>query len=90
MAVQWNMYHIGIIGRAIRIIRGSIAKDGTLKHTSYSDDRSEEVINCVAAKMRCDLDRKDDKRGYIGYDIPNVGKLVLIKPGYDFFITNTT
>ena len=89
MAVQWNMYHVDIVRGLIRIVRGSIGKDGLLKHTSYSDDRTDEVINCVAAKMKCDLDKRDDDRNYVGYDIPHIGKLILVKPGCTFSIKKT-
>lgn len=89
MAVQWNMYHVDIVRGLIRIVRGSIGKDGLLKHTSYSDDRTEEVVNCVAAKMKHDLDKRKDNRGYVGYDIPHVGKLVLVEHGYELSIKKT-
>lgn len=89
MAVQWGMYHVDIVRGLIRIIRGNIGKDGLLKHTSYSDDRTDEVVHCVAAKMRCDLDKRDDDRNYVGYDIPHIGKLILVKPGYTFSIKKT-
>lgn len=89
MAVQWNKYHVDIVRGLIRIVRGSIGKDGILKSESYSDDRTEEIINCVAAKMKRDLDKRKDNRGYVGYNVPYIGKLILVKPGYDISIKKT-
>lgn len=89
MAVQWDMYHVNINRGAIRIVRGTIGNNGEMKTMSYSDNRTDEVISCVAAKMKHDLKKRKDNRGYIGYEIPYVGKLVLVEPGYDLSVTKT-
>ena len=89
MAVQWDKYHVHIVNGLIRIVRGGIKKNGLRDCESYSDDRTDEVINCVAAKMKCDLDKGDDDRNYVGYDIPHIGKLILVKPGCTFSIKKT-
>lgn len=89
MAVQWDKYHVHIVKGLIRIVRGSIKKNGLMDYESYSDDKTDEVIRCVAAKMKYDLDKREDNRGYVGYDIPHVGKLVLVKDGYEFFTKKT-
>lgn len=90
MAVAWDKYHI-ILERKhghLLIGRGELSKSGIMKWSSKSPDRSGEIIEHVARKMRFDLDNKDseDDKGYIGYNMPRVGKLILVKPGYEFEI----
>lgn len=88
MAVQWEKYHVLLERRFGHLLigRGEIGKNGLMKWSSKSQDRSGEIIEQVAMKMRYDLDNREDGRPYVGYDMPRVGKLVLIKPGYDFVV----
>lgn len=62
---------------------GDLRKNGTIKYKQKSDDKTVEIVNAVANMMRIKLN-KQDKKPYFGYEIPRCGKLVLIKPGYDF------
>ena len=84
MAVQWDKYHICIRFGKLRIGRGSVSKSGVQNIDSYSGDMTTEITHAVAAKMKMDLDERKDERGYVGYDIPYVGKLILVSPDYDF------
>ena len=86
MAIQWEKYHIRLERRHghLQIGRGEVKSSGVMKWVGHSDDRSEEIIRAVATKMRFDLDKRDDERPWVGYSLPRVGTLVLIKPGYDF------
>jgi len=83
MAVEWNKYHICMKYGKLRIGRGNISKSGIQNIDTYSEDRTEEIINAVAGKLKSELDKKNDK-GYVGYNVPNVGKLVLISSDYEF------
>jgi hypothetical protein len=84
MAIQWDKYHVCIKRGKLRIGRGSISGSGVLNIDTYSDDRTSEIASVVAAKMKMDLDKRDDSRGYVGYDIPYIGKLILVSPDYEF------
>lgn len=86
MAVIWEKYHIGIDGRGNKLFigRGDKTKSGILKWLSKSPDRTQEIIEKVAMKMRLDLNEREDGRPWVGYDIPGAGKLILVKPGYDY------
>ena len=83
MAVIWDKYHIGIDkrGNTLFIGRGETRKSGIIKWVSRSSDRTEEIIKNVAMKMRLDLDKREDGRPWVGYNIPKIGKLILVKPG---------
>ena len=84
MAVEWSKYHICMKYGQLRIGRGNISKSGIQSIDTYSEDRTEEIINAVAGKLKSELDKKKDDKGYVGYNVPNVGKLVLISPNYEF------
>lgn len=86
MGIQWDKYHVGLERRHghIFIGRGEVKGNGKMNWSSRSQDRSGEIIETVAAKMRFDLNNREDDRPWVGYEMPGVGKLVLIKPGYDF------
>lgn len=83
--MNWSRYFIGINHNrnTLFIGTGDLKKDGTIKYTSKSDDRTFEIVNAVARMMRNKINKKDSKP-WFGYDIPRCGKLVLIKHGYDF------
>lgn len=84
MAVQWDKYHIGLNGYGHLFLgRGEFTKNGKIRYTSKSGDRSEEMIKAVMSKLKFDLDDRDDDRPYSGFELPGIGKLVFIKPGYD-------
>lgn len=68
----------------LRIGRGSISKSGIQNIDTYSDDRTEEIVDAVVGKLKLKLDKKEDDKGYVGYNIPNIGKLVLISSDYEF------
>lgn len=92
--MNWNRYFIGINHKTIGLFigTGELKKDGTIKYKSKSDDRTVEIVNAVGRFMRIKLDKNinndknKNKKPYFGYDIPRCGKLVLIKPGYDFYV----
>ncbi len=85
--MNWKRYYIGInhVTNGLFIGTGDLKKDGTIKYTNKSDDRTFEIVNAVGRMMRIKLNKNKNKP-YFGYDLPNCGKLVLIKPGYDFFV----
>ena len=84
MAVIWEKYHIGIDGRGNLFIgRGDKTKSGIMKWMSRSPDRTQEIIEKVAKKMSLDLNNREDDRPWVGYNIPRIGKLILVKPGYE-------
>lgn len=85
--MDWKRYFMGINHRTngIFIGTGDLRKDGTIKYTNKSDDRTYEIVNVVGQMMRLKLDKQDDKP-YFGYELPRIGKLVLIKPGYEFAV----
>lgn len=85
MGIDWTKYHVTVnsLGKLV-LGRGMISKSGIMKWTSKSRDRSGEIIEAVARKMRGDLDKREDNRPWVGYELERVGKLILIKPGYKF------
>jgi len=88
MAVIWEKYRIGLNKRdnSLFIGRGEIAKNGVIKWLGKSPDRTAEIIQWVAMKMKIDIDKRDDGRPWVGYSLPGIGKLILVKPGYKFEI----
>ena len=84
--MNWKRYFIGINHQKANLFigTGDLKKDGTIKYTNRSDDRTYEIVNAVARLMRMKLNK--GQKPWFGYDIPRAGKLVLIKPGYDFFV----
>ena len=88
--MNWKRYYVGVSIHPIKIYIGigDIRKDGTVKYTSKSDDRSFEIVNAIGKFMRLKLDSQDKKakkpKHFFGYDLPRCGKLVLVQPGYDF------
>ena len=86
--MDWNRYFIGINHKqdGLFIGTGDLKRDGTIKFTNKSGDRTLEIVTAVAKFMRIKLNKSKDNKKYFGYEIPRAGKLVLIKPGYDFKI----
>jgi len=88
--MDWKRYYVGVSKSPIKIYigTGDIKKDGTIRYTNKSDDRSFEIINAVGKFMRLKLDRQDKRvkkpKHFFGYELPRCGKLVLIQPGFDF------
>ena len=96
--MNWNRYFIGINHHPLGLFigTGDLKKDGTIKYKNKSDDRTVEIINAVGRFMRTKLDKNNNNakskkiKPYFGYDIPRCGKLLLIKPGYDFYVKRKT
>lgn len=88
--MDWKRYYIGINHNSTGLFigTGDMTRNGTIKYTSKSGDRTYEMVNAVGKFMRIKLDRQDKKmkrpRHWYGFDLQKVGKLVLIQPGYDF------
>ena len=83
--MDWSKYFVGVRydeGGSIFIGTGKLRKDGTINFKNKSGDKTVEIVKCVARFMRTKLNKGD--KPWFGYDIPNEGKLVLIKNGYDF------
>ena len=85
--MDWSKYYISV-NRANELFIGigKLRKDGVIRFTQRSDDRTFEMVNAVGRMMRNELNKREgkEKKHYFGYEIPNCGKLVLIKPGYEF------
>lgn len=86
--INWEQIHLGVNKKSsfIFIGKGELKRNGVMKWLEKSQDKTEEVIRTVAKKMRMDLDKRSDKRPFVGYDIEHIGKLILVKPGYEFEI----
>lgn len=86
VAMDWKKYFIGMDHREefLFIGTGEMKKDGTIKFKCKSGNKTVEIVNAVACLMRKKLNKNE--KSWFGYDIPHAGKLVLIKPGYDFFV----
>ena len=83
--IDWKKYFVGVSYSPIGLFigTGKLYKNGEIKYQSKSGDRTVEMVNAVARFMRIRLNQ-NKKQKFFGYDIPNAGKLVLIRPGYDF------
>lgn len=88
MGLTWNLVRIGIYRQHNTLFIGKLGTDKDTNKVvwkSRSDDRTEEIITTVAEKMRKDIDRQNNPdKPYVGYNVPGVGKLVMIKDGFDF------
>lgn len=84
--IDWDTYFVGIHPRnGLFIGKGKLLSGGKIRFHSKSGERTYEIINAVGRYMRYQLNKcKDKKKHYYGFDLPQCGKLVLIKPGYDF------
>lgn len=91
MSLDWNAVHVEIYKPHNTLFIGKFGVHPQTKKfccRSRSDNRTEEIITVVAQKMRCDIDRQNNAdKPYTGYNVPGVGKLVLIKDGFDFYVT---
>ncbi len=70
----------------IHLGHGELEKGSIKFDAKERKDRSVEAINIVAEKMRIDMINKPYDKGYIGYDLGEKGKLILVKKGYDFTV----
>lgn len=90
MALDWNMIRVGFYKPHATLFIGKAGvnpKTKKFEWRSRSDNRTEEIIKMVAQKMRCDIDRQNNAdKPYVGYNVPGVGKLVMIKEGFDFSV----
>lgn len=88
--INWEQVHLGVnkMSGFIFFGKGELKRNGVMKWLEKSQDRTDEVIRTVAQKMRMDLNKRNDNRPFVGYNIEHVGKLILIKPGYEFEIKN--
>lgn len=86
--MDWSKYFIGINHKTTGLFigTGDLKRDGTIKYKNKSDDRTVEIINAVGRYMRIKLNKSKGNKHYFGYDLSQCGKLVLIKPGYDFYV----
>ena len=52
--MDWKRYYVGVSKNPMRLFigTGDIKKDGTIRYTNKSDDRSFEIINAVGKYMR--------------------------------------
>ena len=59
-------------------------RDGSTKTVEKSGDITLDIASALALKLSIDAKKRKDHRGYAGFDIPNIGKIVLFLPGYEF------
>lgn len=85
--MNWSRYFIGLNkqGNYLFIGTGDLKKNGEIRWTNKSGNRSEEIIHALATMFRIEANKNKDKP-YFGYEIPRVGKLILIKPGHEFIV----
>ena len=83
--MDWSKYFVGINHKTNELFFGvgKLKKDGTIKFSSKSEDKTLEMVMAVGRMMRNELNRRN-KKPYFGYEIPHCGKLVMIKTGYEF------
>ncbi len=84
--MDFRNIHMGIDAKN-RIFFGlvTLKKNGLFSWKERcNDDRTDEAINVVARRFKHSLDDREDGRPYVGYEIPKIGKIVLIKSGYNF------
>jgi hypothetical protein len=84
--LDFRKVHLGIEGRGNGIFIGlvKIKQNGMNEWIQKSTDRTDECIQVLGRKLKIDMDKREDERPYVGYEIPRIGKLVLIKSGYNF------
>ncbi len=91
MSLDWSSVHVEIYKPHNTLFIGRFGKHPRTKKfccRSRSDNRTEEIIMIVAQKMRRDIDKQNNAdKPYAGYNVPGVGKLILIKDGFDFYVT---
>ena len=81
---DWEKVFIGINEKHTTLFVGDgrLQQDGTIKFKSKSNDKTQEIITAVATLMRRKMEKKKKEKGYFGYDMGMIGKLILVKPGY--------
>lgn len=84
--MDFRKLHLGNQAKGNGIFIGliRIKQNGLQEWVQKSTDRTDEVIHVLARKLRVDMDNRKDDRPYVGFEVPKIGKLVLIKSGYDF------
>ena len=82
--IDWTKYFIGLDYEKEKLFIGvgKLKNNGMIKFLKKSDDRTVEIINAVGRFLKMKLNKS--KKNYFGYDLNRIGKLVLIKHGYDF------
>ena len=66
---------------------GFIPEKKKFSWISRSDNRTDEILSMAAIKLRNDIDKENNAdKPYAGFNVPGVGKLVLIKAGFDFSV----
>lgn len=77
-------FHVPKSGKSISLLLIRIKKDGGVKVLEKGGDITKELASALALKLSIDAKKRDDNRGYAGFNVPKVGKLVLFLPDYDF------
>lgn len=77
-------FHVPKSGNSISLLLIRIKKDGGVKVLEKGGDITKDIASALALKLSIDAKKRTDKRGYAGFDIPKVGKIVLFLPGYEF------
>lgn len=86
--IDWSKFFIGVKhdkNSGLFIGVGNMQRDGIIHFDSKSDDKTVEMVNAVSKYLSIKMKHSKDKtKGFFGYDIPNCGKLLLVKPDYEF------
>ena len=82
--IRWNNIFFGINGKTLGLFvgEGRLRKDGTIDFDSKSGDKTDEIVTTVATMMIRKSEKQKREKGYFGYDLGIIGKLLLVKPGY--------
>jgi hypothetical protein len=82
--IRWNNIFFGINKKTLHLFvgEGHLRQDGTIDFHSKSGDKTQEIITAVSTMMRKKSEKQKREKGYFGYDMGMIGKLILVKPGY--------
>lgn len=81
---DWGKVFVGINDKltTLYIGEGTLWQDGTIRFRSKSGDKTQEIVTAVATLMRKKAEKQKQEKGFFGYDMGAIGKLLLVKPGY--------
>lgn len=81
--INWEKIFVGINKNTTLFVgEGNLQHDGTIRYKSKSGDKTQEIVTAVATFMRKKAEKQKQEKGFFGYDMGAIGKLLLVKPGY--------
>lgn len=90
-SLNWDEIHVGYrkYPFGLFIGKGKVQHKGRkVEWETTTEDRTDEILTATMQMMSCqiDLGNRQNNKPYSGYQHPQLGTLLMIKPGYEFEI----